>query len=45
LLIVSVTRASSLILVLPQGRTVEHPARDTTANVIKDNLIAFMCAS
>jgi hypothetical protein len=42
LLIVSVTVASSLICVLPHGRTVEHPARATTANVIKDNLIAFI---
>jgi hypothetical protein len=42
LLIVSETLASSLIFVSPHGRTVEQPARATTANVIKDNLIAFI---
>jgi hypothetical protein len=42
LLIVSLTLASSLICVLPHGRTVEQPARATMASVIKDNLIAFI---
>jgi hypothetical protein len=41
-LMVFETVASSLILVLPNGRTVEQPTIDTTASVIKDNLIAFI---
>ena len=44
LLIVSLTFASSLIFVSPQGRTVEQPAKATIANVIKDILIAFICS-
>jgi hypothetical protein len=42
LLIVPETVASSLVLVSPNGRTVEQPAKTTTASVIKDNLIAFI---
>ena len=44
LLIVSLTLASSLICVLPHGRTVEQPAKATMASVIKDSLIAFICS-
>jgi hypothetical protein len=43
LLMLFVTVASSLFLVLPNGRTVEQPAKAiATAIVIKDNLIAFI---
>ena len=45
LLIVSLTLASSLMATSPHGRIVEHPARATIANVIKDNLIAFILYS
>ena len=41
LLMVFETVASSLIFVLPNGRTVEQPTIDTTASVIKDNLTAI----
>jgi hypothetical protein len=42
LLIVSLTRASSLICASPHGRTVEQPASVAIAKVIKDSLIAFI---